>query len=250
MTLIGHDDLLHNNYLETMKALIDKYPDASLYQAHFIYIDGKGQAIRKCKPMAETESAEEFLNKFLKDEIDVMGTGFMMRSADYDTIGGIPNYPNLLFADFELWLNLTALKYKATSRVECFSFRIHSSTTAISPDLKFQRAFKQFIQFLKNMGDQKESIRSVVRENAGGFLLKYCQGLTHRLLRTPRENRDNLTVKELVKDCRELAGSLSIEEFKPERIPSIRIAIMLDKYAWSRNLFLFFKKIHPKPLLK
>lgn len=40
--------------------------------------------------------------------IDVMGSGFMMRSADYDDLGGIPAaYPNLLFADFELLINLT-----------------------------------------------------------------------------------------------------------------------------------------------
>src|SRR5437868_2299364 len=30
MTLIGHDDVLHANYLETMQALIEKHPQASL----------------------------------------------------------------------------------------------------------------------------------------------------------------------------------------------------------------------------
>src|SRR5204862_7663308 len=42
MTMIGHDDVLDPNYLEVMNGLIEKYPDASLYQTHFRYIDGKG----------------------------------------------------------------------------------------------------------------------------------------------------------------------------------------------------------------
>ena len=35
MTLIGHDDLLCTDYLETMEALIAQHPSASLYQTHF-----------------------------------------------------------------------------------------------------------------------------------------------------------------------------------------------------------------------
>ena len=43
MTVIGHDDLLDNNYLDVMNALIAKYPNASLYQTHFRYIDGRAE---------------------------------------------------------------------------------------------------------------------------------------------------------------------------------------------------------------
>ncbi len=116
MTIIGHDDLLDDNYLEVMKGLIHQYPDASLYQTHFNFIDAKGNFIRHCKPMKEKQTAAEFLSCFLQRNIDVNGTGFMMRSKDYDAIGGIPSYPNLLFADFELWIKLTSLNYK----VICF----------------------------------------------------------------------------------------------------------------------------------
>src|SRR4051794_34785431 len=37
MTLIGHDDILHPNYLSVIDTLISKFPDASLYQGHFNY---------------------------------------------------------------------------------------------------------------------------------------------------------------------------------------------------------------------
>jgi hypothetical protein len=74
-----------------------------------------------------------------------MGTGFMMRAMDYDALGGIPPYPNLLFADFELWIGLTRKNYKATAFEECFAFRLHQSMTTTSSDLKFQYAFDKFI---------------------------------------------------------------------------------------------------------
>lgn len=145
ITLIGHDDILSENYLEVMDELISRYPDASLYQAHFNYIDSKGKIIRACTPMKDRENAEEFLTSLLTNNFDIMGTGFMMRAADYDMLGGIPAYPNLLFADFELFVNLARINYKATSLQNCFSFRLHQSTTSVSPDIKIQQAFERFI---------------------------------------------------------------------------------------------------------
>jgi len=65
ITLIGHDDLLDPGYLETMNALIEKHPEASLYQAHFQYIDKDGLLIRDCLPMDEIQYGHEFLAFFL-----------------------------------------------------------------------------------------------------------------------------------------------------------------------------------------
>jgi len=62
--------------------------------------------------MDERQLPEEFLAFFLAGNIDNMGTGYMMRSADYDAAGGIPLYPNLLFADFELWIQLPFVAIK------------------------------------------------------------------------------------------------------------------------------------------
>ncbi len=126
ITLIGHDDILKPDYLKTMSELINKFPDASLYQTHFSFIDSEEKKIRTCKPMKEKEDGPEFLQSILQNKIDIVGTGFMMRSKDYNAAGGIPAYyPNLLFADFELWLKLTDKNYKATSEKECFYFRLH-----------------------------------------------------------------------------------------------------------------------------
>lgn len=39
MTVIGHDDLFHPDYLQKMDELIGKHPKATLYQAHYNYIN-------------------------------------------------------------------------------------------------------------------------------------------------------------------------------------------------------------------
>ena len=251
ITLIGHDDILNSDYLETMHGLISRYPDAGLYQTHFIYIDTKGEKVRSCKSMAAVESVEDFIKNFLTRNIDVMGTGFMMRSKGYDLLGGIPPYPNLLFADFELWINMSKLTYKATSPNECFSFRIHQSTTTVSPDIKFHRAFERFIYFLNSLKAERESFDIIITKYAGEFLSVYCKSLSHRLLRTPIKKRDRLTVEQFINNCKQYARLLGIEDrFKPGKIFSIRVAKIVDSNVFTRFVFLSFKKIFPKPILK
>lgn len=251
VTLIGHDDILHEDYLSVMNDLIEKYPEASLYQTHFTYIDEKGKKVRSCKTMAEKETAGDFLESFLTNNIDIMGTGFMMRSIDYDFIGGIPDYPSLLFADFELWLTLTKMSFKVTSSQTCFSFRVHTSTTSKSPDKKMQDAFERFIYFLARIKEEGPELRDVILQHAVDFISVYCKGLTHRLLRTPRSERENLTVSSFTRKCKGYADLLVPgNHFYPSQVLSVRIAEMLDGNAFGRFLFLLFKKIYSRPVLK
>ena len=126
MTLIGHDDLLYPGFLMEMNGLITQYPDASLYHCHFDYIDSDGNILRQSRPMPRVQTVQQLMENFLQCRIDSMGTGYVMRSADYDRLGGIPvNFPNLLFADFALWITLTDISYVATSPEKCFAFRLH-----------------------------------------------------------------------------------------------------------------------------
>jgi glycosyltransferase involved in cell wall biosynthesis len=250
MTIIGHDDLLNKDYLQTMNDLIEQYPDASLYQTHFRFIDAKGNFIRQCKPMDEKQTAAEFLSSFLQRNIDVNGTGFMMRSEDYNSLGGIPSYPNLLFADFALWINATQSSYKITSSNECFSFRLHQSTTTISADIKMQNAFKQFIYFLQALKNRNIEFDNVIRKNALGFLQFWCKGLAHRLMRTPKSKRNNLSVALFLNQCKQYADALVPDNrFNPLKDVSVNLAKQIDKFSFSRNLFLLFKKIYSKPIL-
>ncbi len=249
ITLIGHDDILKPEYLKVMNDLINKFPDASLYQTHFNYIDSGGKKIRSCKPMKESENGPEFLQSVLQNKIDIVGTGFMMRSKDYDEIGGIPMYPNLLFADFELWLNLTAKNYKVTANEEDFYFRLHQSTSSISSDLKYQLAFEKFVYFLSKLKTHAPAYQQVIEENGDRFLMHYCKSLSHRILRTPKEKRENLSVKSVLEKVKKYSILLtSTQHFNPLTNFTILLARIIDSNIISRNLFLLFKKIHSKPV--
>ncbi|MFT4152590.1 glycosyltransferase family 2 protein [Parafilimonas sp.] len=250
MTMTGHDDVFDKNYLQVVNDLINQYPDASLYQTHFRFIDAKGNIIKRCRPMKEKQTATEFLSFFLQAGIDVNGTGFMLRSKDYYMLGGIPAYPNLLFADFELWINIVALSYLAVSSKECFSFRLHQSTTAISADIKMQAAFKQFMIFLQELKNTNTGYNFVITKYAIGFIQFWCKGLAHRLMRTPKEKRGNLSVAVFLDECKFYADILAPgNNYKPESNASVNLAKQIDRFAISRNLFLLFKKIYSKPIL-
>ena len=251
ITLIGHDDLLHSNYLEKMSQLILEHPNASLYQSHFNLIDSAGKEIRKCKPMSVTENAGEFLKSVLSGRFDLYGTGFMMRSLHYDQLGGIPMYPNLLFADFELWMNFTRLSYKATSSDECFSYRLHQSTTKISSDLKMHEAFSVFINYLLQLKNNDRHLSSVINKFGPEFIILYCKGLSHRLLRTPFNLRNGLSVRKFVYECKQLSDKISPGSGALlDSQSSINLAKFIDSNSLSRQLFLWFKQVFPKPLFK
>lgn len=252
MTITGHDDVLDKRYLETMDDLIKKHPDASLYQAHFRYINAEGKEVRKCLPMAEKQLPADVLHNFLCSKMDIMGTGFMMRSKDYDNIGGIKPYPNLLFADMELWTELSRKSYLAVARQECFSYRIHpASTTSVSNDFKTLKAFDQFVTYLKELKIKDATLNEVIQKDSDVLLRQYCQGITHKVLRTPHKIRQTPSVKEIIDNFRDYGRSLKgNDQFEPMHFTKIRIGRLIDNNSLLHTLFLGFKTFFPKPVLK
>jgi glycosyltransferase involved in cell wall biosynthesis len=243
ITLIGHDDILYPYYLEEMNRLIDKHPRASLYQAHFKYIDSNGDSLRPCLPMSEVQYAHEFLACQMTRTMESMGTGYMMRSKDYDELGGMPeNYPNLIFADYELWIKLTSISYKATTLRDCFAYRIHQSVSRVTAGEEYIKAFEQYVSFVENLkknGDFKQVIERYGKE----FLFFYCQSLSHRLLRIPRRKRA-LTVNEFINNCRNYAQQLMPgQEFNPLKKPLTKMAQQLDYSVFGRQVFFLYQKI-------
>ncbi len=252
ITLIGHDDILNPDYLKMMEYLINKFPDATLYQTNFAFINSKGKIIRSCKPMKEVENGPEFLQSILQNKIDIIGTGFMMRSKDYDEMGGIPtSYPNLLFADFELWLNLTSKNYKATSHNEGFCFRLHQSTTSASSDVKYLQAFEKFIYFLDTLKLKGHVYQKVITENANTFIIHYCKSISHRILRTPKKLRGDISVNAVLQSGKYYSTMLtSTNKFNPLSNLAIGLAKVIDSNTITRKIFILFKSVYSKPLLK
>ncbi len=248
ITLTGHDDLFDNNYLQVMSDLINQHPGASLYQAHFRFIDAKGEEIKKCRAMEEKQTVSQFLCSLFKDSIDTMGTGYIMRSKDYHDVGGIPEFPNLLFADHTLWIKLTALNYKATAAQECFSYRIHENLSKHSTAPSYINAFYSYLNFLDSIKSENINIKTVIDENITPYILYYCRSLAHRLLKTPVEQRDGMTVSDFIDKCIYYNNLLSEKELLPLNYSNIKFARMIDDNLILRKAYLLFRKIYKKPI--
>lgn len=243
MTMIGHDDLLYPDYLQAINDLIEKHPEASLFQAHYLYINSKGSKLRSCLPMDEVQYAHEFLACQMMQTIESTGTGYMMRSKDYDALGGMStDFPNLIFADYKLWVQLALISYKATTIKTCFAYRLHESASKLTKGQDYIKAFDQYIYFLNSIKDQ-QSFREVIDRYGKVFLLDFCQALSHRLLKTPR-NKRTLSVKQFVEGCRKYAQLLIPEqEFDPLKKPLTKVAQHLDYNVFGRQIFAAYQSV-------
>lgn len=252
MTIIGHDDLLDKNYLQKMDELINRYPDASLYQSHFNFIDDKGLVTRPCKPMNETIYPYELLELFLNSGIDTMGTGFLMRSKDFDNVGGMPIYPKLLFSDMELWQRITFRSFLAVEKTNLFSYRRHAGATTISTDVSLIiAALSKFIDFLNGLKATDTKYAKVIEKNGNNLLRLYCQGLSHKVLRTPKTKRTNESVNSVVNEFRDLGKKLNATgPFEPLEYFKIRIGNVIDNSNFLHDAYLFFRSLLGKPLFR
>jgi len=251
MTLIGHDDMLDSNYLFVMQELIRRYEDASLYQTHFRYIDSAGGETGKCRPMAAEQKPDTAISNFLCDRTDLMGTGFMMRSHDFEEAGGMPMYPNLLFADMELWIELAAKSYLAVDEHECFSYRRHpAATTSSSSDAKFINAFDLLVKYLVKLKQRKPELAPVISRDGKELLRQYCQGITHKVLRRPKAERETPSVAALIDQFRQYGKDLCDGQFEPLDHPKIKMGRLIDSSGLFHSAFLLFKRMYHKPVLK
>lgn len=155
VTILGHDDLLYPHFLAEIVRLIQAEPAATLYQTQLDYRDGDGHPVNRAmtvpfaRPVPYRETADEFIRAVAADLEAVCATGYVMRSADYRAIGGIPDYPNFLYADVEAWYQLTARGYKVASPRELAVFRLHTANThRVSDLLIYHEASLRYLDFL------------------------------------------------------------------------------------------------------
>lgn len=252
ITILGHDDILYPDFLQTIDDLITLKPAASLYLTHFDLIDAKGKKIRGCKAMKPRYTGDELLKAILTNTVDIMGTGYVMRSKDYDRIGGIPiKYPRLLYADFELWVQLAGIGYEVVSPKNCFAFRMHQSTAHSSNDSSLHMAMSLWIDCLSVLKKKNEKMKPIIDEYGSRFILFYCKGFSHRLLRTKIGEREGLTVDKMITQTKEWAKKIEVEnKYYPGKVFSIRLAKLIDSNSLFRKIFLLFKKAYPKSIIK
>lgn len=198
MTIIGYDDVLKPNFINEINRLIEKYPDASLYHTHFDFIDEGGKTIRASKPMKEIQTASEVITNYVGFNADLMATGFVMRSDNYNKVGGMPLYPSLLFADMELIIRLSQQGYLAVSDKICFQYRVHSkSTTKSSGLINYVKGFEKLLKYLANL--KKEKIYEESIELASFNLLNKCgEFITKRTLLAKNSIEDVYSVNDII----------------------------------------------------
>lgn len=247
MTIIGHDDILYPEYLDTVDKLIERYPDAGLYQTHFNLIDRKGNLIRRCVPMKDNYSPAEFLESVLQHKIEITATGFMMRSDNYDAIEGIPPYPKLLYADTELWIKLILNSYVVVAPEACFEFRFHIDNTSKSSGQVRLFAFEKMVEFFNRLKMENPEFKLIIERDAEAFLKNYAVGSCHKLIYVPKTGRDSVTMDKIAGSAKKCAEKLIPGvHFEPGKFFGIRMAKMIDSNGLLRRLFLIYKSFNKR----
>jgi glycosyltransferase involved in cell wall biosynthesis len=216
MTFLGHDDIFDPRFLEIIKCLIEKNPDASLYETGSRLINAQGKTIRSCHAVAERETAAQYLAARLTYQRDALGTGFVMRSEDYDRLGGIPAFEKLLFADDALWLSLTKISWKAADSRQAFAVRIHADSMSALPAWPSTiLGLDQFVEFLEGFFENDKESLDVYRKFGHPFMLRY-----HR----------NVYLSALIEACQK--G----EKIDPEIIRRIELSLEKKAPGMSKHL--------------
>lgn len=128
VTVLGHDDYLHPQFVARMRALALSDPEATLLQCHFDLIDAGGALIRPCRPIAERETWRDLAAMIAWGLRDAYGTGYAFRAADYLAVGGMPALPGILYADHLLFLRLTRRGHKRATAFSGCAYRLHDTS--------------------------------------------------------------------------------------------------------------------------
>lgn len=249
MTILGYDDVFEKSFLSSINDLINQEPEASLYHTHFNYINSKSAFIKTCQPLPSRLNASEYFEYALNEKIDIMATGYVFKSSDYDALGGIPtHYPNLIYADLQLWLDLTKKSYLAVDPSTQFLFRIHASTTKTSKDKILLDAFIIFLDYLSGIIEASTTLKVVIQANTQKLCESTTKAIAHRLLRTPRGLRKGLSIDLMIEKIAAESKKIGIP-YEPLKIKSIRLARTIETSPILNDLFLLFKKIYKKPVM-
>jgi len=191
MTIIGQDDRLDPEYLAVMDALTREHPDAGLYHAHFRFINAQGNIIRPCRPLPARETAAEYLTALFTGRRDTYGTGYLMRSARYHAVGGIPPFEKLLFADDALWMALMGNVYKAAAPAQCFSCRLHPASASGGTGWQsWLAAMPPYAAFLDDLAVKDRDFAQAYAAHAPGYFDGWRRSLwTLALTQATRQGR-------------------------------------------------------------
>jgi hypothetical protein len=227
-----------------MERLIAREPNAKLYFAHFRYIDAEGSKIRSCRPIASCETATDYMSGLFSHKRDTYGTGYLYRSKDYDSVGGMPNWNHLLFADDALWISLMKGSWNATAREECFAVRVHSGSYGQKADWQYWvEGMRTYHNFLKGLANEDSTFRAALTRHAPKYFFGWVNNFYIKLVEQaeksgrPIDPSDVLALKKILK------------ETAPEFLPRLGFARgdtrrrILKHFAFTRWLYQWYRHL-------
>jgi glycosyltransferase involved in cell wall biosynthesis len=244
MTFISHDDILDPNYLMVMNALVRRDPDAGLYFAHFRYIDGVGKKIRSCRAIEERETVTDYMSQLFSHKRDTYGTGYLYRSKDYDSVGGMPAWNGLLFADDALWMSLMKGSWNATAREECFAVRVHKESSGQKASWRiWVEGMRNYHKFLTRLAKEDSTFSDELAKHAPKYFFDWANSLYRRLVeqanksKQPIDPSDILVLEEIIKKTApEFLPKLGSSPSDTRRRILKRFALTRWLYQWYRHL--------------
>lgn len=253
-TIIGHDDLLYPNFLETIVQNIQATPSAMVYHTYFNFINKDDVTIRQCKPIDSSINFLQFIQLLFNGSIDITGTGYVMHTSIFNKIGGMPTFPKLLFADYALLIRLLSYKeinnsigekhdqIMATTAKVQFAFRLHQSVTTRSDNTELYNAFSMLLNDIKKIAEDNVPLAQIIKANGQIFLLNNITFFCHRLLRTPKEIRTD-SVANIIERSKKLAADFGLNDFRPEKKIAIRLAKLIDNSKILSYMFLRYRNL-------
>ena len=128
------DDLYEPQFLERSVGVLDRHPRVAFVHSAVRMVDAAGRPLRlfRAHPDDRVFPGRQAYMRYLTESHDVVMSTVVARRACYDAV---PRFrPELLCADFEMWLRLALqgdVAYIATALV---SYRIHTGSTSLSMD--------------------------------------------------------------------------------------------------------------------
>lgn len=243
MTIIGHDDLLKSNFLSVIDTLRESSPCAGLYQSAFNLIDKKGRLIRPCRPIPGKETSGDFLSSRAWGLRESFGTGYVFRVADYLNVGGIPDLPQLIFADDLLFARLARNGGKVCSEEVSCDYRLHRGSTSGALSVKSICAvIEGLCMYLKHVEEEFPSYWKSARGRAATACLIARESLVFRSVwlrwALPEQTREALTtLAALYEQC--------ADGIEPEQWLGTNF-VTRDVYVWSKRMLLLRVLIRSK----
>ena len=177
MTILGHDDLVEPSFLDDANELIEQNPTAALYSIGVAFINHQGRFLRNANMLPTGVDTSAYLQERLQFKTDMFGSGFIFRSDAYDSVGGIPSFNRLLFADDVLWLKIMGdAGWLVTTNARSCKVRLHdksasASNPAIWPDLL--SGLGSFATYLDHLKKDSPKIKATLSQYLEPFMLRY-----------------------------------------------------------------------------